>query len=155
MKDHDNAGEPMTTPRPRVLLWDIDRAFLIVEWENQIAYENQVGGLDCRVGVQEGILVPLGFSEEELDKLFKLPFEASGLGITPTLADQMDALFSGRPSFFYISVDRERLQDSCEAWVYVRLGTVPEVKRRDDASYLGMAYGVSGRRGVITWPNSD
>lgn len=60
-------------------------------------------------------------------------------------ADRIDSLLKGSELTKGISVDRERLSDSCEAWVYVNGEETP----------LSAFKSIGKFRAVLTWPNSD
>ena len=65
--------------------------------------------------------------------------------LRPEDADAIDALLGKSRLTSFVSVDRSRLHDSTEAWVYVHL----------EGGEEGPLTGFEGSSGVLTWPNSD
>jgi len=134
----------------RANLSGLSQAALIIPQPSGVAYEAQVGGTWCRQEVVEGTLVPFD-NEPPLDapqlalhvQLQKLLWEVAAL--TDEHADAVDGLLSAHRHTASASVDRGRLAESCEAWVYVNL-------RDTDGSLL---RGFGNCKAVLTWPNSD
>jgi hypothetical protein len=128
---------------------------LVIEHASGVVYLNQSGGLLCRQSTMEGVLVPLGLSDADAERVMKLPYEPI-LGITANLADELDGILAVDRSTQHIKVDRSRLHESMEAWVFVRVDT--RNLRPDgtpEADYFGLMYGFGAATGVLTWPNSD
>lgn len=65
--------------------------------------------------------------------------------LTPDLADGVDAALAAEPDTRCARVDRSRLNDSHEAWVYVDL----------DGAATDLLRGFGRSKAVLTWPNSD
>ena len=66
----------------------------------------------------------------------------------------------------FVKVDRTRLDDSWEAWVYVLIespdeadlvvgGQVEAAAEASAGTYVGPLLGFGRARGVLTWENSD
>jgi hypothetical protein len=66
-------------------------------------------------------------------------------GIDTKRADEIDSLLTGYGFTKNIAVDRSRLNESEEAWVYVTLEPL------DYAMYSGFG----SCRGILVWNNSD
>ncbi|MCY1053578.1 DUF6210 family protein [Nannocystis sp. SCPEA4] len=147
-------SEEQWAKMPRVLLYSIIGPHLVIQWKSGVVYQNQACGTACAQPEMEGILAPLDLDEAVAEELERVMTECHTL--TEALADQIDALLRrGRAPF--VSVDRERLHDSFEAWVFVRIGAIPWELRYDEwpREYTGELFGFTGRRAVLTWPNSD
>jgi hypothetical protein len=117
-----------------------------------VQYRNQVGGVVCWQAEQEGIIAPLDFGDDVAAQIEGCPFPNGRQGITEEIADVLDAIFASRPSTSIFKVDRTRLDESWEAWVYVTISRSPEFKT---PGVPGLIYGFGATRGVLTWPNSD
>ena len=128
----------------------LSQAALIVLMPSGVAYNAVVGGTWCRQEIAEGVLVPFdndpSLAAPELAlhaQLRKLLWEI--VGLTNELADAVDHLLSKHRFTIGARVDRARLAESTEAWVYVDL-------RETDHSLL---RGFGNCKAVLTWPNSD
>lgn len=152
---------------------------LVVELPVGCSYYNQTGGYSCRQAWAEGLLVPLpphdGVTEQALDQIFGPDGKYRGCcseRIDGDDADRIDALLAKHhPAFCgeqIIRVDRERLADSWEAWVHVRIGRHPARPPRLPLALGGPAplgtaenaffwpfYGLPSDEAILTWPNSD
>ncbi len=138
----------------RILLWEMpDAAMLIIEHASGVVYQNQVGGTACWQAEQEGILAPLELTPET--KLAELPFVPGGEGITQELADAMDALLAGEPTSRAVKVDRARVGECWEAWIYVTVDSPESAEPSVSGDHFGYMLGFGRVRGVLTWPNSD
>lgn len=139
-----------------ILLYNIDNACLIVECKTGIVYRNQVGGQVCYQAQQEGAVAPLDVPVAIMDSLETYAFPQGRRGIDLKTADLIDSLLSENVSTSFLSVDRERLDQSWEAWIYVRIERSPErFVLGDSQGYHGPLFGFPAGRGVITWNNSD
>ena len=137
-------------------------ACLIVSYPTGIEYTNQTGGYSCHHPSLEGFCVPLAPSiyskarrewvslQDELDKILGMESKYSGAcwdGIDNEDADRLDALFEELD--LGVVVDRNRLGDSEEAWVWV-------IVTRDTFCFYGkLGPSVAGHLAVLTWENSD
>lgn len=91
-----------------------------------------------------------------MDSLETYAFPQGRRGIDITTADLIDSLLSGNVTMSFLTVDRERLDQSWEAWIYVRIGESPgRFIPGDSQQYYGPLFGFPAGRGVITWNNSD
>jgi hypothetical protein len=140
----------------RIRLYNIDAICLIVECDSGVIYQNQVGGLVCFQAEQEGVLAPLDVSPEITQLVEDHKFAQGRQGIDMEAADLLDGIFRSNRALSFLSVDRTRLEESWEAWVYVRIGDVPRTPDFEpESTYFGPIYGFPPGRGVVTWPNSD
>ena len=145
-----------TNDKPRIHL-SLNQAGVIILRETGVVYQNQTCGHSCAQRCAEGILVPLTAAcliTETPTELYQCPIEA-GLKqidwyrcysrLDTTCADEIDELLQSTGFTKGISVDRTRLRESEEAWVYVKL------KPMEYANYEG--FGECD--GVLVWANSD
>lgn len=142
--------------KPLIQLWSARRFGIIVLRPSGVYYSNQTGGYACLHPMVEGIFVPLGDEmadqEKKLCDYFTGPKWAGWCcdGIDGETADFIDALMSKTGSTRGISVDRSRMRDSHEAWVYVDLRCSEEQPCwKVEVSGFGIC------KGVLTWENSD
>ena len=130
-------------------------AMLVIEHASGVVYRNQVLGVLCRQAELEGVLAPVDFSDADLERIMNLPYEPRS-GFAEHLADALDEIFAAAPRARYLKVDRARLQDSSEAWVFVLIDTPADrTEFVPGMDYFGSMYGFGPVRGVLTWPNSD
>lgn len=140
----------------RILLWDMpDEIMLIVEHPSGVIYENQVGGVVCFPGEQEGVLAPVDVARATVEAVQNLPYRQGAEGISSEIADAIDALLAAESGARMLKVDRERMQESWEAWVYVQIDAPRTTVHKLGDGYFGSVYGFGSARGVLTWPNSD
>lgn len=97
---------------------------LVLEHASGVTYENQVGGVVCCRAELEGVLVPIDLHSDAVQQIMDLPYDA-GLGISGELADAIDRALAASPGARYLTVDRTRLAESYEAWVFV-VADIPE-----------------------------
>lgn len=145
-----------TDDKPRIIL-SLNQAGVIILRETGIIYQNQTCGHACIQRCAEGALVlltdPYLITENPVE-LYQCSVEA-GLKqidwyrcysrLDTTCADKIDEILQSNGYTKQISVDRTRLDESEEAWVYVKL------KPLDYAHYVG--FGECD--GVLVWANSD
>ncbi len=142
-----------------VRLYDHAGTALVVPHPSGIVYSNQAGGQACLQPQVEGFLVPIandvglaplyGFRSPENDLLryFK-KLQWCGAPLTVRDAEEIEAIMHSLPLWAGLRVDRDRLSESIEAWVFVTItdcGTNPILVD-------GIAYPV---RAILTWTNSD
>jgi len=154
------------SPSPIVHLYQSAGIGLIVPAPTGIRYSNQTAGTYCEHPVVEGFYVPLRNESEEgafdgpRSREFKSPehalveyfcgrkYEGTGAthGIDDEDADAIEAILAGYFLDEVLRVDRSRMAESTEAWIYV-------VVLKDDHVFDGC--GPYPRRAVLTWKNSD
>ncbi|MDI3288350.1 DUF6210 family protein [Polyangium sp. 15x6] len=159
---------------PLVSLSEMDVALgLIVLRATGVSFFNQAGGVCCLQPVEEGIFVPLGAPEVEqaLSEYILATYGPAGTSrLDRKDADVVDQLLAKDRNTRMLSVDRARIHDSCEAWIYVDIGAHPdrypelpiEGNERTWADpnspinqSLSLIFGFGRCKGVLTWPNSD
>lgn len=132
-----------------------DQVMLLVEQASGVVYRNQVGGVTCWQAELEGVLAPLEINQADVERIMRLRYPP-GHGISAEIADVLDAALAGQPGARYLKVDRARLHESLEAWVYVVADTqddTPDHLLGPD--YFGAVLGFGRVNAVLTWPNSD
>ena len=141
--------------KPHILLWSINQACLLIIGESGVTYQNQTGGHFCMQRCEEGYLVPLAdcyLVKDASVETYQCPIEEGlrrlewgGTGIDEESASAIDALLQSNGYTAGLTVDRERMHESEEAWVYVN------VAHSELASYMGFG----DCKGILVWPNSD
>lgn len=135
---------------PRVTLWNIEGVMLILLRDSGVIYTNQTGGHACAQPEAEGILAPFNNSppldQPDLSTESQLKRVLTGAQrLTPAQADEVDEILAHWQDTKCAKVDRTRLTDSMEAWVYVDVNECG-----DD-----LISGFGPCKGIITWSNSD
>jgi hypothetical protein len=142
--------------KPLVQLWGVRQFGLIVLFRSGVYFSNQTGGYACYHPMEEGVFVPLREEEPNQEKELQGYFTGpkwSGWcckGIDGETADFIDSVMAKTDLTKNIKVDRARLKDSHEAWVFVDFGNT-EPYGFGDVEISG--FGVC--KGVLTWQNSD
>jgi hypothetical protein len=151
---------------PTIRLYDTVGTGVILTCSSGVMVSNQTGGTSCLQPEVEGVYIPLRndyglkdlrFSspELELSTYFIGPKHRSAgatSGLDSRDADFIDAVLSHSGLDGAISVDREQLGRSHEAWVHVIIKT-DESADQDLAMFTG--FGPYPRHGILTWANSD
>lgn len=151
----DVMGFTGTTFVKRINLYDIpDEVMLVVEHPSGVSYQNQVGGIVCAQGELEGVLAPVELMPDNAERIMNFPYGA-GRGISAAVADMIDAVLASEPAARYLTVDRARLDQSFEAWVFVLVASSESATLDPLGTYSGAPLGFGMTRGVLTWPNSD
>jgi hypothetical protein len=169
--------------KPVIRLYDSTSLGLIVHYPSGVLYTNQVGGTNCLQPQTEGVYVPLFDEvvnqEQQLYDYFVGPkwYGCCANGIDSETADAIDAILHARYITMFLSVDRSKLGESCEAWVYVTIAKQPpeppvsfstasgigetasgKILKNSDYDmdfYLYPLYGFGPCTGILTWQNSD
>ena len=131
-------------------LGSFDGLGLIIRHSSGVFYTSQVGGHGCFHPEEEGVFVPLqtDINRYELNTL-EQHFKGSWDTLNEFEANLVETvLHRSSRNLSWISVDRSRLKDSFEAWVYVILD--PKKTKMDEN-----LVGFDDSYGVLTWPNSD
>jgi hypothetical protein len=126
-----------------------------------VVYTNQAAGILCLHPEVEGVFCPLpvrpGRAElYALTQHFKGPWNSLTQEdadveyriLTEEDADVVDRILR-RNGHDYLKVDRTKLSDSYEAWVYVRTAAAAKFGPHETFVEFGEC------QGVLTWPNSD
>jgi hypothetical protein len=121
---------------------------LIIPYPDTVTYCVETGAAR-RMERLEGVLVPFD-AEDCKETIWGLPYAASG-GISVEVADALDAAFRSYRGTWFLEVDRTRLRDSHEAWIWVRADSPSGTVIDDYPSYHGMGYGFGRSEAVMTW----
>lgn len=134
----------MELSKKEVNLWSLSDLGLIILCNSGVVYSNQVGGVSCMQFSEEGILTII---EDDIEYVRNGLFEITKdypTYLTLDHADKIDLLFSQHSCASYIKVDRSRISESMEAWIYVDV---------EECMFPINGFGKS--KGVLTWSNSD
>ena len=130
-----------------VSLYPLSQLALILLIPTGVKYHNQTGGHSCCQREAEGLLVFVD-NGRLYDSLVKYAEEDKGGWWTESDlsdADYLDMLFENSGDS-YLKINRERIPESHEAWIYVNI----------DCNYEYPTYGgFSSKHGILTWDNSD
>lgn len=133
-------------------LFNFNGVGIIVACPSGVMYSNQAGGYACRHPELEGAFLPLTADMADgravLDQHFFYGKWKGHCyrGIDEETAQFLDDFLASSQVSRGITVDRHRLAESMEAWVYVRLA------RHAAEEALS---GFDQAAGVLTWKNSD
>ena len=141
-----------------VRLWEHAGTGLIVSYPTGVVYSNQVGGHACYQQELEGFFVPVandcglapnGSLRSPETELFAYFSQNPTFGeFTEKDAAAVESAFANFPIWSGIKVDREKLDQSHEAWVYVNVtfASLPG----------GLIEGLSDTfDAILTWTNTD
>jgi len=132
-----------------------DEVMLLVEHASGVVYRNQVGGVICWQAEIEGVLAPINLGQDIVERIMGLPYPP-GHHVTAEIADALDAALASDPGGRYLKVDRARLHESLEAWVFVVADTQEDPPYHLlGPDYFGAVFDFGRVSGVLTWPNSD
>ena len=144
----------MSDLRSRIDLWQLHPIVgIVVAYPSGVVYANQTGGYSTCHPSMEGVFVPLpraGELQAALDEHFFDGPKWEGYcfnGIDAETADFIDQLLATLPPTRSITVNRDRLRESMEAWIHLTIGRQVD----DDAAFSGL----DGHAAVLTWENSD
>lgn len=153
----------MAREKKEVCLWGLDQLALIILYKSGVNYYNQVGGNFCLCMEEEGLLTIIFDVTRILEELSA--FCINKIRLTEEDAHKIDRILQ-KHGTSYLSVDRNRLDASMEAWLYVNI--LPEserdnfIKKIDDMgdsspiNHPGFDFwGFEETKGVLTWGNSD
>ena len=142
--------------KPLIQLWQSRSLGLIVRHPSGVRYTNQTGGYACLHPEIEGVYVPLADAySEQVSRLAEHFVTRWGGhcydGIDAETADFIEQVLRTSWVAENLQVDRTRLEDSHEAWIYVRVpGSADSGNPR-----LQPFSGFLDAEGVLTWENSD
>jgi len=132
---------------------------LIISTDSGVEYTNQTGGYGCLSPLLEGVFVPLFDCEVDQEEMLaeyfsEIKYHCTCMnGIDAKDADFIDKIFSLGYYTHFLKVDREKLQLSHEAWIYVTINNTSVVS--DLSETTEVLYGFYRSKGVVTWENSD
>lgn len=126
---------------------------IIISYKSGVFFTNQTGGLACHHPIYEGIYTPLDldnpisfFNDIHLADIFDA-YTTKDFIITLDDADKLDIIFSKHPNMKRFIVDRSKLKESEEAWIYV-------IMKHDNYQYADI-QGFKECKAVIIYENSD
>lgn len=174
--------------QPVISLHDLVGLAVVADWPSGVIYTNQAGGVFCLQPKTEGVLVPLG-DDDRLEGKLDAFFANRPIRLKPADADALDAMLRSAENplstrTFFLEVDRGKLEESMEAWLYVTIVACPDEhmtaygqdrdgKLSNISTLSGRAWspedqpeleqhadqypltGFGRRSAVLTWPNSD
>ncbi len=169
--------------KPFVRLYDAVGVGVIVHFPSGVIYSNQAGGHSCLQPEIEGVYVPIINDVVDQEGMLNAYFTghkwngACSNGIDTADADFIDGVLNKSVFTSFIKVDRTKLAQSYEAWIFVKLSDQPDSpvttydsstgegktyynKTVHDSDYdisvtLYPLYGFGTTTGVLTWTNSD
>lgn len=146
-----------------------DSLGLIILRASGVVYTNQTGGHYCSHPSAEGVFMPIGNGQQQ-----RAISDVFGGGASSSInereADAIDEVLSQNPDTRILTVDRARLSDSHESWVFLRVashpGHFPALPLVGDAETyadpnspinqsFSPIFGFGPSVGILTWPNSD
>ncbi len=130
----------------KVCLYGLEQLALIIKSESGVFYFNQVGGYSCLQPSVEGILTILDDDTKQLLKSLS-NYCLNKTKLTIEDANFLDDLLRNNRTGEFLSIDRERLNDSMEAWLNVIIDN-----ETMDKAFLN---GFDEDEGILTWSNSD
>ena len=147
--------------KPTIDLWRAAGLCLIISHPSGVWYEAQVGGYACFHPQMEGVYVPVweAFPDPQETALYEYFTGPKWVGhcyhgIDDETADFIDRVLSSSAYTQNLTVNRHRLKECMEAWVYVTIASAA-----DEAGHLVVnGWDFSDFRttdGVLTWQNSD
>jgi len=133
------------------MLYELGGLVLIVPSNTGIVYRTQSGGHSCYQTEAEGYVVPLGGERREI--VVRLHEHFTGPkwggwcshGIDDETADIVEQVLRELAHRENILVDRDRLADSWESWIHVKI----------DGRLPALIENATPRSAILTWPNSD
>lgn len=127
-----------------VYLFDLEGSALIFHTPSGVIYANHAGGDLDLLPEAEGILIPFNFdlSEygESLENLVS-PFFKDSPEMSLEIANAMDEIFMNDPATSILTIDRSRLTESVQNWVYIN------IEESEDCFFYNFGKG----KGVLTW----
>ncbi len=148
--------------KPIIHVWDTVGLGIVIEYPTGVMISNQTGGTACLHPKCEGIYVPLANDYNEEAKTFLSPeielsnyfrgAKYSGIGATNGIDLEdvkiINQILSITRLSQFIAIDLERLDESHEAWVRIKISNTKDI----DVLHGFDNYPLNG---VLTWANSD
>lgn len=150
-----SAARQQAAPGITIQLWQATGLGLVLPAPSGAIYSSQTGGTSCHHPEAEGLYVPLTNDlvdqQQQLHAYFTGPKwrGACSDGIDLETAQAVDQILQQSEETRMLSVDRDCLYLSEEAWVYVHIGSIQRS--------VGVPY-LTGKQlswGILTWANSD
>ena len=158
VREPSEGGRPAESKNMvEIELDEVEGICFVVGHNTGVTYTHQCGGYSCFQQTHEGFLVPQKNSKELADALFDYFFNGPkyrgfcSQGIDDKDADFIDGLLnSGEQK--WIRVDRSKLKDSMEAWIYLSL----EPDYPCFPYYYPCSYNIDPASSIVmVWENSD
>jgi len=144
----------------QIEIWDTVGLGIIIGYPTRIMISNQTGGTACLHQKLEGAYLPLANDYNEATKEFLSPeielsnyfmgpkYKGSGAikGIDLEDVKSIKSILSRSKLDEFIEIDVERLEESCEAWIWIQIHKNQELIKGFEEYPLP---------GVLTWSNSD
>jgi len=128
---------------------------LIILQPSGAFYELETGGYACDHALAEGVFVPLHReTEDDQESLLLAHFTGPkwegwcSEGIDEATGEYVNYVLSLSPVTSFLKVDRTRLDDSREAWIYVNV-------HEPTGDAVPRISGFGKCKGVLVWGNSD
>lgn len=129
----------------KINLYELEQAGIIILNNSGFEYLNQVGGSACLQLSAEGVFFPISHNcSDNLDILLEQIFIDCEI-VDNSIANKIDSILQRFISTSGILVNRNKLNDSCEAWIHVII---------NDSEY-SVYQGFHHHSAILTWPNSD
>ena len=152
--------------KPLIKLFDGVGTGLIIACKSGVRFSNQTGGTGCHQPEIEGVYIPLRNdylidSREFMSPELKLAEHFTGpkhlgsgaiSGLDHDDADLIDEILKKENLYPQLSVNRWRLKESHEAWVFV---TISRDESPESNLSLFTGFDPYPRDGILTWANSD
>jgi Family of unknown function (DUF6210) len=128
---------------------------LIILQPSGVFYTHETGGYACRHSQEQGVFVPIHRGPDDDQESLLIDYFTGPKwggwcdeGIDEETAKYVDHVLSLGPETDCLTVDRTRLADSMEAWIYVDVHEPAE-------DPVARFYGFGECKGVFIWGNSD
>lgn len=135
----------------KICLYNLEQTGVIILDKVGLPYFNQSGGIHCQQAMETGYFVPISndppSDQPELALAGRLSnITKNRIGLNERSAGEINQLLKEISSSDHFEVDTEKLQQSAEAWIYLRIYPAGEF------STFG---GADPFKAVLTWPNTD
>lgn len=141
----------------KISLFGLNQVALIILGKSGVVYDNQVGGNFCLQRSEEGFLSIIfdctGMILKELSE-----YTIDKIKLNEQDLNNINNILCKYSSTCMLTVDKSRLEDSTEAWIYVDIANREELIKKLENRNLFPSYdflGFSETKGVLTWNNSD
>ena len=137
---------------PHVLLYNITSPVLIFPAKTGVVYQNQTHGTLCQQDIMEGFIIPISNDYLPTNYLESIDYQLCSLFaddshgyLDENLLNKIDGILASYPVTQGITINRNRAEESHEAWVHVY------VTDTECGDYSGFNH----QQAVLTWCNSD
>ena len=119
---------------------------LVIPGPSGVLYEKRVGQVQTVDKMLEGFLVPLSWQDRTNDLIDAIFCGEDEFGLAAGSVAELERLWDSDPFLTYITVDRDRLEESCWRCVWVSL-----VASNSAASKMGPMSLTLPSKGVLFW----